>query len=296
MTGRFRLAMATQCGEKLARDEGYSAFPVEPIAIARKHDIHIEKKPPDMNGISGALIFAEPNPIIIYSTEHANEGFENFSVAHELGHYFLPGHPDEIHRAGGTHLSRSGFSEGNSSIEIEADHFAAGLLMPGYLVRNMLDSAQIGLSGIRRLADEAKASLTAAAIRAAQCAQFPLCVIVSVGDTVTYAFPSDRFKSLGRNIYLRKGSPLAAGSITSAFNARPDDVLSGKEATGECRLRDWFDTDGNVALDEEVVGLGKYGLTLTVLSSETLCLLDDDGENEEANLEESWTPRFAYGR
>ena len=184
MTARFRLTMATQTGEKLARDEGFSAFPVDPIAIARKHGIHVEQKPPDMKGISGALIFADPSPIIIYSTEHANEGFENFSVAHELGHYFLPGHPDEIMKAGGAHMSRSGFSQGDSSIELEADHFAAGLLMPSYLVRKSLGSGQIGLKGIRDMAGQATASLTAAAIRAAECAEHPMCIIVSEGPTV----------------------------------------------------------------------------------------------------------------
>lgn len=296
MTGRFRLTMATQCGEKLARDEGYSSFPVDPIAIARKHDIHVEKKPPEMKGISGALIFAEPNPIIIYSAEHANEGFENFSVAHELGHYFLPGHPEEIRRAGGAHMSRSGFSEGDNSIEIEADHFAAGLLMPSYLVRETLLSGVVGLGGIRSIAGLARASLSAAAIRAAQCAPFPLCIIVSAGEAVSYVFPSDSFKALGRNIYLRRGSAIAANSATAALNARSDAVLEAREMTGECRLTDWFETERNVLLDEEVIGLGRYGLTLTVLSSEPLALQDNDDEDEDRALEASWTPRFAYGR
>jgi Zn-dependent peptidase ImmA (M78 family) len=295
MTGRFRLTMATQMGEKIARDEGYLSFPVDPIAIARKQDIHVEKKPPELKGISGALIFADPNPIIIYSTEHANEGFENFSVAHELGHYFLPGHPDEIQKSGGAHMSRSGFSEGNTSIELEADHFAAGLLMPDYLVRKSLGKGQVGLKGIRDMAADARASLTAAAIRAAQCAEFPICIIVSEGQTVSYAFPSSSFKDLGPNIYLRKGAAVAPGSTTSSFNMEPSRILSAQEATGECRLGDWFDTTRNLRLDEEVIGLGKYGLTLTILSSEELAVEDDADDDDEA-LEESWTPRFAYER
>ena len=116
MASKFRLRLATQTGEKRARDEGYTAFPVDPFEIADKHGIHVEKKPPGIKGISGALIFQEPKPIIIYSTEHENEGFERFSVAHELGHYFLPGHPEEILKGGGTHLSRAGFSEGSTSM------------------------------------------------------------------------------------------------------------------------------------------------------------------------------------
>lgn len=275
--------MATQTGEKYARDEGYTAFPVRPMDIARKHGIHVEKKPPDMKGISGALIFAEPNPIIIYSTEDANEGFENFSIAHELGHYFLPGHPGEILKGGGAHMSRAGFSEGDSSIELEADHFASGLLMPDYLVRKALRSGQVGLEGIRSMAAVAGASLTAAAIRAAECAEFPLCIIVSEGQSVRYAFPSSSFKNLGRNIFFRKGSAVAGGSATAVFNVDPGNIAGGGQSVGECGLRDWFDTDRNPRLDEEVIGLGKYGLTLTVLSSEELIAApEDDNEEEEA--------------
>lgn len=295
MTGRFRLTMATQEGEKLARQQGFTCFPVSPFVIARNHQILIEKKPPDIKGISGALIFAEPNPIIIYSTEHENEGFENFSVSHELGHYFLPGHPEQILSSGGTHMSRSGFSEGASSIELEADHFASGLLMPDYLVRRSLGSGQIGLKGVSAMADEAKTSLTAAAIRAAELAHYPMCVIISEGQLVRYAFPSPSFKDLGRNIYLRKGSPVASNSATCRFNRDPANVLTARELTGECRLSDWFDEERQLRLDEEVVGLGKYGLTLTILSSEEFIVTLDD-EEDEVSLEESWTPKFAYGR
>jgi hypothetical protein len=295
MAGKFRLLMATQTGQKRAREEGYHAFPVDPFAIAAKHDLHVEQKPAGMPGVSGALIFAEPRPIIIYSAELENEGFERFSVAHELGHYFLPDHPDEILKAGGQHFSRAGFTEGTSSIELEADHFAAGLLMPGTLVRGHLNQHQVGLEGICRLAEEARVSLTAAAIRAAECVSFPLCIIVSSGSEVRYAFPSGAFKRLGERIFLKKGELLPAG-VTAAFNALRENVVGARRATGECDIMDWFDSDRHVRLDEEVIGLGHYGFTLTVLSSEALAESDDEHEDDEEATIERWTPRFAYGR
>ena len=58
----------------------------------------------------------------------------------------------------------------------------------------------------------------------------------------------------------------------------------------------WFDGDSRVALDEEVIGLGKYGYTLTILSGEELPDDPDQEEDEEADLIEQWTPRFAYKR
>ena len=296
MTG-FRLRMATQTGERVARDEGYTSLPVKPLIIAERKDLHVEKKPPGMKGVSGALIFMEPKPLLIYSSEHQNVGFENFSIAHELGHYCLPDHPEQIMRSGGQHFSKAGFSEGSLSIELEADHFAAGLLMPDFLVRRLIEESEVGLEGIRELAGSAEVSMTAAAIRIAQCACFPICIVVSEGTAVRYAFPSESFKDLGKNIFLRKGAALPAASTTARFNALASNVASGRQATGECRLRDWFDTDRDSKLDEQVVGLGSYGLTLTVLSSDELAIGPDlDEEDEEVALEESWTPRFARGR
>lgn len=296
VAGKFRLLMATQTGQKLARDEAFVAFPVDPFAIAAKFDFHVEKKPAGMAGVSGALIFAEPRPIIIYSAELENAGFERFSVAHELGHYFLPDHPGEIMKAGGQHFSRAGFTEGTSWIELEADHFAAGLLMPGSLVRSHLNQHLVGLEGICRLAADAGVSLTAAAIRTAECAPFPICIIVSRGPEVRYAFPSDEFKRLGSHIFLRKGDPLPSG-VTAAFNAQPENVVLARRSAGECDLMDWFDTDRHALLDEEVLGLGRYGFTLTVLSSEALADPDDqNSDGDEEALVDRWTPRFAYGR
>lgn len=297
MAQRFRLKMATQAGEKCARDEGFTSWPVCPFTIAARHGLVVEKKPPGMKGIAGALIFAEPDPIIIYSSEHQNEGFERFSVSHELGHYFLPGHPEEIQKGGGTHLSRSGFSEGDTSIELEADHFAAGLLLPEHLVRGELEEGQLGLEGIKELASNAQVSLTAAAIRAAECARFPVCIVVSEGNEVRYAFASESFKDLGRNIFLRRGAALPMRGATRAFNAVRTNVTAAKQTVGSSRLGQWFDTDADTALDEEIIGLGTYGLTLTVLSSEDLknpC--DEDDEETDEELIERWTPRFAYDR
>jgi len=60
---------------------------------------------------------------ILYATHLANEGFERFSVAHELGHYFLPGHIDAVLAGGGqVHTSRAGFVS-DDKYENEADHF-----------------------------------------------------------------------------------------------------------------------------------------------------------------------------
>ncbi|MDF3216839.1 ImmA/IrrE family metallo-endopeptidase [Mesorhizobium sp. M7A.F.Ca.CA.001.09.2.1] len=290
----FRLKMATQLGEKIAAEFGFDQFPVKPFEIARQKEIEVQAKPADVKGVSGAIIFANDKVTIIYSNEYGNAGFENFSLGHELGHYFLPGHPEEIIALGGAHMSRADFTQ-NSSIELEADHFASGLLMPTALTRKFLSKNQVGLDGILKLADEAGCSGTAAAIRAAECSAYPLAVIVSHGEQIAYAFMSNSFKDLDKLFFLRKGMPLP-DSETLRFNKSPANVLHARRANAETTLNEWFDCPRRLTLDEEVIGLGNYGYTLTVLSSE---LLPDDPaeeEDEDAALEESWTPRFAYKR
>ncbi len=290
----FRLKMATQHGEKVAEEFGFNQFPVRPREIAKARDIVIQAKPAEVTGVSGAIIFAGDSATIIYSTEHGNEGFENFSIGHELGHWFLPGHPEEIIKAGGAHMSRANFTQ-NTSIELEADHFASGLLLPSNLTRNLLSNYQIGLDGILKLAEKAHCSITAAAIRAAECGSYPMAIIVSKGNEIAYAFTSESFKNLGKLAFLRKGAPLPDGA-TQRFNADAANVLRAERAVGETDLATWFDGPGRITLDEEIIGLGKYGYTLTVLTSEGLPEAPLDEEDEDAEWERSWTPRFAYGR
>jgi Zn-dependent peptidase ImmA (M78 family) len=290
----FQLRMASQRGEKIAEEFGFKQFPIDPRAIAKARDIALKPKPADVKGVSGAIIFAGESATIIYSTEYDNEGFENFSIAHELGHWFLPGHPEEIIKAGGAHVSRANFTQ-DVSIELEADHFAAGLLLPSSLTHKLLLSNQIGLDGILKLANAAHCSITAAAIRAAECGAYPMAIVVSKGEDVAYAFMSESFKDLGKLTFLRKGTPLPVGT-TRRFNADVENVLRARRAVDETDLGVWFGGSNKIVLDEEIIGLGKYGYTLTVLTGEQLPEDPLEEEDDDAELEQSWTPRFAYGR
>lgn len=193
---KFRLAMARQLGEKIAKERGFDRFPIDPVDIARRENISVEAKPPDRKGVSGGIVFHDDEVIIFYATNIKSAGFQRFTIGHELGHFFLPGHPEEITKVAPVHVSRAGFSQGAESIEIEADHFSSGLLMPSDLVRGLLTDQRVGLDGIAALSDEAQCSLTASAIRSAECSEYPMAVIISSGEEISYGFLSDSFKGL----------------------------------------------------------------------------------------------------
>lgn len=287
--------MSRQLGEQIAKDHGFDSFPIDPFSIAEENEILVQAKPPDQPGASGSIVFNNDGAGITYSTFIQNEGFINFTVAHELGHYFTPGHPEEICKSGSKHSSKAGFSQGDKSIEIEADHFASGMLLPTHLVKSELLNSTIGLEGILSLAEKAKCSVTAAAIRTSECAPYPIAIVVSKENYICYSFLSDSFKNLKPSTFLRKGNYLPS-TETLNFNMEQGLVLAGERICDETMFSDWFGTNRKLKLDEEILGLGKYGLTLTVLSSETIDEDPYEHEYEDESLEESWTPRFAYGR
>lgn len=293
---KFRIQMARRHGELKAKEKGYLAFPVDPFAIAESEDIFVEPKDPGQVGVSGGIIFHDDSVGIFYATNIKSEGFRRFTVAHELGHYFLEGHPEEILKTAPIHISRAGFSQGTSSIELEADHFASGLLMPSKLVSEVIGGNRVGLDGIVALSQLAECSLTASAIRAAECCDYPMAVVVSSGDKVAYAFLSESFKKLDKLTFLKKGTPLPQ-THTLRFNADPQNVRLARSICGQTRLSEWFSCERRLALDEEVIGLGSYSFTLTVLSSDELAEdPNDEAYEEEQSLLHSWTPKFAYGR
>lgn len=292
---RFRLEWARKSGELKAKEHGFTSFPIDPFSIAASEDIFVEPKKPDQAGVSGGIIFGDHGVGIFYATNITSSGFQRFTIGHELGHYFLDGHPEEIMKHASVHISRAGFTEGSNSIEIEADHFSSGLLMPTGLVRQSLDHNQVGLVGVERLALEAECSLTAAAIRAAECSPYPMAIVVSRGQRVCYSFLSDGFKQLKPRRYPRRND-LLPDTGTRAFNLDPLNVAQARRSTTETTLSEWFDGPTCSRLDEEIIGLGSYGFTLTVFSSEELPAEPDEAEDEESALIESYKPRFAYGR
>jgi hypothetical protein len=70
-------------------------------------------------------------------------------------------------------------------------------------------------------------------------------------------------------------------------------VRDSRREAADVDALDWLGGKRSVVLSEEIVGLGSYGKTLTVLSSGELGGDDDDDDGDDDDrLAESWTPRF----
>ena len=235
-----RWRAARQRGEKVAAAHGFKSFKIDPMAIAEASGITVLAKPESAEGVSGMLLRHGDNYGIMFATHIPSEGFQRFSIAHELGHYFLDGHMDHVLPPGAQfHESRAGFGSGNP-FEIEADHFASGLLMPGDLFKRELGRFKDGLAGVEGLAELCGTSLTATAIRYAECTPCAAAIIVSTGTNIDYCFLSETLRDAKNIDWPKRGSPLPSDSLTIGLNRDAVKVAGAERLRGKVEMSDWI--------------------------------------------------------
>jgi Zn-dependent peptidase ImmA (M78 family) len=277
----LRYEMARRLGEKKALEFGFTEFPVDPFAIADRLGILVSPKPTSEPGVSGFLMKMGDTFGIMYATNIDNDGRKRFTVAHELGHYFLPGHPEHLFGSGdGVHASKSGFITRDPH-ELEADYFATGLLMPSQLFARAADNAGEGFKAVEALAALCGTSLTATAIRFAECSEHPVAAVVSDGDRVAFCAMSDCIRSCKGIEWLSKGSIVAGSTATFKFNKDEANVAQGRRAEAWTTLDLWFDGAPELEMKEDVVGLGGYRKTLTMLFTNEPLEEDDEGGEDD---------------
>jgi hypothetical protein len=270
MSDKIARAEAESTAERVVDECGFTTFPVCPFEIAKRNDIAVEPKQSSKPGVSGFLMRVGGSFGIRYASHIQNDGFIRFTVAHELGHYFLPGHPEKLFPGGdGIHESKSGFISDDPT-ERQADCFAGALLMPERLFHRAVNRAGSGFAAIEKLARECKTSITATAIRYSHFTEEACAIIVSSGPKIDYCFMSDRIRDLRGITWIKKGDRVPTGTPTAHFNGDQANVEHGRQEEGTSTLSDWFDGAPEVEVNEDAVGLGSYGKTLTVLFADDL--------------------------
>ncbi len=273
---KLEFSEAEREAEKVVKN--INDLPVCPFAIAKKNSIRVEANDSKEPGVSGFLTWFDNNFGIGYSNYISNEGFIRFTIAHELGHYFLPGHIDKLFSNGNkVHKSHSGFISDNL-YEKQADHFAKCLLMPDKLFLEALRNAGEGFAAIESLSIKCQTSITATAINFAQSAEDPVAVIMSCGNKIEWCFVSKALASCNYLRWPKRGSSVPTGTATAEFNKNQNNIKQGKQVEAWTSLDCWFDDGPEFEMKEDVVGLGSYGKTLTVLFTNEA--LNDENDEE----------------
>jgi Zn-dependent peptidase ImmA (M78 family) len=122
----------------LLQESGILQAPVDVEKIARSLNIAI-KRTPSEDDISGFLLVQANDQVVIGVNMLHHPNRQRFTIAHEIGHFMLH-EIDEVHVDRAVVKLRDQRSSSGSHIdEVEANRFAAELLMPTEFLEDDLD-------------------------------------------------------------------------------------------------------------------------------------------------------------
>lgn len=268
---RAHESSARETARQVIKDHGISEWPLIPEYIAEKEGLPIEVLPGFPPNTYGALYKGAHGFRIILSDSCHTDGQRRFTLCHELAHYFLDGHVDVLFGGSEVHMSDTSHFRGIKEwYEVEADAFAAELLVPTSIARRVIAKAGTGLSAVRAIEGGFATSLVCAGVRYANLTFEHASVILSRNNVIEWASCST---SMQEHVWARarkKGDWAPPRSVTFSLAHSPERVLASEEGGAEGTLAEWFDGAPDVPVVEEAVGLGPYGRILTVLTCDKL--------------------------
>ncbi len=160
------LDKARREAHKILHKFGY-ALPVNINAIVEAHNISVRAEALE-DSVSGMLVIKDGNAVIgVNMNHHPNR--QRFTIAHELGHYLLHSNSSKIFiDAAPIFFRDETSSNGSRSQEIQANTFAAELLMPDAILKEQLRTHPLDPfddMAVRRLASQFEVSVQALTIR-----------------------------------------------------------------------------------------------------------------------------------
>jgi hypothetical protein len=184
-----------------------------------------------------------------------------FSIAHELGHYFIESHR-ELLVAGKSHDSTPGFICDNA-LEVEADEFAAALLIPrAHIEQRLQKRSFMTLAEILKMGDDWQSSARSAAIRYVRYTGEACAMVISKQGRLTKCIPSDEAEAFGFRF-----TGLKVVSVKSAAHRLHNDNSKKEIEEVHITTKVWFPyLNGEHDLHEESFRLGDTGYVLSLLS------------------------------
>lgn len=243
------LDSASKEGECIARTYGFSEPPVDPFSIVREEKELIYAEGYDFgNAFDGRIKYVGPRFLISYNTrynswDHSGDFHSKilFTIAHELGHFFLPKHREYLVGSKRAHGSFSEFTA-NPLVEKQADFFASGLLMPGFLLRRAINQQNfVSLMEFLNIRRQFQVSLTGMMVRWVQLSDFPCATIAIRNGKILYGWLSKTLREHGA-WRLRKGAKIRGRNALEFVDGDPQ-VNRFRKGEGSGAMFNWIDFD-----------------------------------------------------
>ncbi len=223
-----REAEILELSEDVANEDCTSGR-VCPVRICNAKRIEVIHDCYGVGSFDGMLVYRAGCWVILCNRDSGNthgSTRERFTLGHELGHFHIPEHRRQLIAGCLPHGSQAGAFDGAESIEeLEADTFAANLLMPPARFVPRLRALKMSpMQGIASLRKEFDTSLESTAIQTMRYDTRVLAIAKWSNDALEWHRISESFfRETGyRQFRLRKRSSLPNDCATAAALADPE--------------------------------------------------------------------------
>jgi hypothetical protein len=229
----------------------------DPRGVATELQLDINEL--DIQGFDGGLVRIKGTPFaaIIVRASIRESARKNFTVAHELGHFVLPGHDTCGAVCGSSDIGNWGDTA--QELEREADEFAAELLLPSEYAGPRFKSESPSLGIIQAVANESNASLSATAWRYCDLVSERCAVVWSKNGRVSWYKPSPEF-----GFYVARGWEITKGTQAWECFSGTRTHTSPERVAAHLWLNESVVLEGAV-LWEHSIGLPFYESVLSLL-------------------------------
>lgn len=238
----------------------------------------------ELQGCEARLVRKGNIGIISVNGMIPEEGRKRFAIAHEIGHFILhTGSQLILCDEEDMHVWKE-----SKTRELEANEFAASLLMPYEIFVGFIKTGQLTLDVISELAREFRTTLTATALRYVECSNELCALVVSKDGFIKWYKKSDSF-----NFHVKVGEKLSFDTIAFDFF----DGVNLPNEPESVPARAWLagEIDEESDIIEQSISLGSYGVVLSLLRicddiRTTYRRYDEEPEEPEFDLTNPFTP------
>ncbi len=261
---------------QLLRELNVQDIPIQPRDIAEQLRIVVWEREMESQ-YDGCLMRVGDTWGILLNDLIQSESRKNFTIAHELGHYYLDdgqtegqisatGEEDKAAEFVPQHRCQREDLRGFDSHQLEeqrANQFAVELLMPSPIFRaDATDLPEIGLPAIDALAANYSTSLTSTAIRYTRLSPHVCAVVLSENGQIKYFAYSERFRQ-NSDCYLDTNKPLHPDSVATLLTKGESKEV--KERQRKIPLSHWCSTQSDQPLIEQSRRLPRMNQVLSFL-------------------------------
>lgn len=233
--------------------------PVNLYELADKLELQIRDVP--SAGFDGALvriagrrIAGRPDGIIAKRESIEGEARKRFTIAHEIGHYLLPGHGVDVSVCVTEQLDVA--REKVAQMEKEANRFASELLLPLHTVAEIVRTYGFSMDTCSFVSGIFEASLTASASQCVKASESEVALVVTDGRLIKYFQRGDRWK-----YYIKRNEELSPASLAAKL------ATGGPlEAQGKVAGTAWTSRLDCPDLWEESLLMPRFNRIITLLS------------------------------